>query len=1154
MLKENDQETTEDLPDMKNVEYDLVATEERGSHPVELEYEKIMLPPGIFYEEKTIEPVETIEHIIKDEVESPKLEEKSELLSEPPSTLICETHEDWKEAIETSLQKVELESEKTMLPSGIGFVEKSLEIVETETILVDEDIKSPKFVEKSELISRFSNTGDGNVTQEESIEDNLGGNKFEEEIKELVPASDVLYGSGDQREEGFDNAAEKTEENLQEYSALMYETQDVGTLKDNPTIIDASNVDHNPEVEVESIVCQNVEADKKDAHDTQVTAVDEVLKEAGQMEDETQDKNVDTHISPEITIGKHPPKEEECKELKTSSVEFEDVNETLNVEPMKETEKLDLSPACALGESVSEQKTGSVFEWEELTELKYPVKNCKENLKEGRTLESGVWKNKSENNELEECFLKVEEETETLGASEDLHKHVTYNNVQVKNYEEQSTEYFKDDTSMCAKSNEENSEILVNLGEKIGSLEVKSIIHNEDDSAKMNSSVEEKLVGEVGEECNESSNPEESREFMYEAQTRDMLLKTKRTENDEDGNDVVPVGDGNIGEISLAETTGKEHLMEETQIKENGENDYLKTEIVQEVCARPENSDTSESSEKQIQGEEGFVEEPCSISVGKDTVIEICQIAHAGEPFIETHMKLESVESGNDLIDDQIAKTNEATEIIKNGTLIEEIQGLENDNADKKTDMLITREEEVSKIILEEMNKETTVSTETREIVLAKNEEGLYMNIHENPTNSTPCEAEPTENMHGMVVKPSSLELKEATSTNSETKISATEDARDLDNLSEGDIPDKEENAIEHEGEHIETQAITAVEESEHVKNDVPEANILKEGVKKHEEFNIQERSCESQDTQIQIPQHEETQVVLDAEQETIEESVTARTGNNNTSESFVEDQSQMKTHLKQEANVCESETTESSNSGEFAKPEPEGLSADQPSATETIVKETTVNLEERNRIPQNFERISEASDTTNREERSREVDLGKAAEVNTTTLLDDQSGSTEEKKNLEEQKPRDISEINGKPKEAECGEYKESISEIEPSMSGLVLDFERESSVEKKEPLESKVPLTVQLEKDAKEEEKYSADAEDELLKEDSGSDAPVMVEASADVDVKQAHKKSHNILSGVGSKVKHSIAKVKKVIMGKSSSHKSSSPKKENESAVTD
>ncbi|KAJ0112828.1 hypothetical protein Patl1_02821 [Pistacia atlantica] len=66
-----------------------------------------------------------------------------------------------------------------------------------------------------------------------------------------------------------------------------------------------------------------------------------------------------------------------------------------------------------------------------------------------------------------------------------------------------------------------------------------------------------------------------------------------------------------------------------------------------------------------------------------------------------------------------------------------------------------------------------------------------------------------------------------------------------------------------------------------------------------------------------------------------------------------------------------------------------------------------------------------------------------------------------------------------------------------------------------------------------------------DEHKKTDSGSDAPVMVEASRDMEVKVvAHKKS--ILSGVGSKVKHSISKVKKAITGKSSHHsKPVSPK---------
>lgn len=60
-----------------------------------------------------------------------------------------------------------------------------------------------------------------------------------------------------------------------------------------------------------------------------------------------------------------------------------------------------------------------------------------------------------------------------------------------------------------------------------------------------------------------------------------------------------------------------------------------------------------------------------------------------------------------------------------------------------------------------------------------------------------------------------------------------------------------------------------------------------------------------------------------------------------------------------------------------------------------------------------------------------------------------------------------------------------------------------------------------------------------------ESGYDHPVAVGASRDIDVKASPKKSHGILSGVGSKVKHSISKVKRVITGKSSHPKPSSPK---------
>ncbi|KAF7134977.1 hypothetical protein RHSIM_Rhsim08G0050800 [Rhododendron simsii] len=106
----------------------------------------------------------------------------------------------------------------------------------------------------------------------------------------------------------------------------------------------------------------------------------------------------------------------------------------------------------------------------------------------------------------------------------------------------------------------------------------------------------------------------------------------------------------------------------------------------------------------------------------------------------------------------------------------------------------------------------------------------------------------------------------------------------------------------------------------------------------------------------------------------------------------------------------------------------------------------------------------------------------------------------------------------------------------------------ERELMGIKEEP-QNETAKTVEAEEAAVHDNIDKKDEEegDELKREDSGSDAPVMVEASRDMDVKIAHKKPHhhNILSGVGSKVKHSLAKVKKAITGKSSHPKPTSPK---------
>ncbi|XP_022741908.1 trichohyalin-like [Durio zibethinus] len=106
----------------------------------------------------------------------------------------------------------------------------------------------------------------------------------------------------------------------------------------------------------------------------------------------------------------------------------------------------------------------------------------------------------------------------------------------------------------------------------------------------------------------------------------------------------------------------------------------------------------------------------------------------------------------------------------------------------------------------------------------------------------------------------------------------------------------------------------------------------------------------------------------------------------------------------------------------------------------------------------------------------------------------------------------------------------------------------EMELTVSKEEPPVEEAEA-IQAKEAKTDEEKDEGEEGDEHNKADSGSDAPVMVEAPRDTNTKP-RKKSHNILSGVGSKVKQSISKVKKAIIGKSSHSKESKPKSPKES----
>ncbi|KAL2500093.1 Uncharacterized protein Adt_25643 [Abeliophyllum distichum] len=178
-------------------------------------------------------------------------------------------------------------------------------------------------------------------------------------------------------------------------------------------------------------------------------------------------------------------------------------------------------------------------------------------------------------------------------------------------------------------------------------------------------------------------------------------------------------------------------------------------------------------------------------------------------------------------------------------------------------------------------------------------------------------------------------------------------------------------------------------------------------------------------------------------------------------------------------------------------------------------------------------------------------------------TKNDDAFDSTVESKNiqLQQQETAEIFQAEGeiwKPCELEQEERtiestkKSASTEIDKaSLSDILQGPLKESSemadhhTEGKGPTIQKEELKAEkTEETVHEEETDSHEESSEQKISDLGSEAPVMMDAE-DVGAKVVHKKSHNILSGVGSKVKYSIAKVKKAITGKSSHPKPTSPK---------
>lgn len=137
-----------------------------------------------------------------------------------------------------------------------------------------------------------------------------------------------------------------------------------------------------------------------------------------------------------------------------------------------------------------------------------------------------------------------------------------------------------------------------------------------------------------------------------------------------------------------------------------------------------------------------------------------------------------------------------------------------------------------------------------------------------------------------------------------------------------------------------------------------------------------------------------------------------------------------------------------------------------------------------------------------------------------------------------EELQQKDGESDNTKDLFSEIKESEETVKEpARKSLSSLIEKVEGTNKIED-------TTTKPHIKEEAKTEEED--ENEDEHKDDKTSPDSIVMVEAKDTVSIiKTQHKKSQGILFGVGSKVKHSISKVKKVLTGKSShTTKPSSP----------
>ncbi|KAJ4973123.1 hypothetical protein NE237_006297 [Protea cynaroides] len=383
--------------------------------------------------------------------------------------------------------------------------------------------------------------------------------------------------------------------------------------------------------------------------------------------------------------------------------------------------------------------------------------------------------------------------------------------------------------------------------------------------------------------------------------------------------------------------------------------------------------------------------------------------------------------------------------------------------------------------------------------------------------------------------------------------------ASSVNEVSQEKTPKKEGNMTEDEErnswvlikqETDETSLETGEMEVYIINNEAPAQEILK---KEAEKMNDTDANIANGGREIPMPEHQQRAIFSSIDQAIAESSIRDSPDVPDTTSNLVFDkQSQVKTSLMHEVQIHENEKTKGTNleDSDSLNEKLSHLSDAQPSNKELPQKVDTVKLPEVTEISQNIEKLERALDATREESTQKKISteqkdissvpqhsIGKSLQEDEVQDQRDGKalGTKSKEKGVEYGGDSTLEDVTEEPKLLDTGMV--SLCDLLKSTkdsSHMVAGNTDSAPPANKGDLQYKEQQIIQGEKDKIMEEETDDGQEEENYHKEmhSGSNLPVLLEVPRNADVKPTHKKSHKILSGVGSKVKYSIAKIKNVI----------------------